>query len=77
MYSEYRKQRKRLASLHGVPVDKAEQAALFHDIAKFMEPTEMRKMIENSEEDKKLLSFHHELWHAAVGRIHSGGRIWR
>ena len=29
----------------------------------------MRKIIENSEEDRKLLSFHHELWHAAVGRI--------
>jgi predicted HD superfamily hydrolase involved in NAD metabolism len=60
---------KELAVRHRVPEDKAEQAALFHDIAKFMEPAEMRKLIENSGEDKRLLSFHHELWHAAAGRI--------
>jgi predicted HD superfamily hydrolase involved in NAD metabolism len=60
---------KEMAFRFGVAVDKAEQAALFHDIAKFMEPSEMRKMIEGSKEDKKLLSFHHELWHAATGCI--------
>ncbi|WP_252502887.1 bis(5'-nucleosyl)-tetraphosphatase (symmetrical) YqeK [Sporosarcina sp. Marseille-Q4943] len=60
---------KELASRYNVPVDKAEKAALFHDIAKFMEPADMRKLIEENGEDKRLLSFHHELWHAAAGRI--------
>ncbi|MFS0689804.1 bis(5'-nucleosyl)-tetraphosphatase (symmetrical) YqeK [Sporosarcina sp. 179-K 8C2 HS] len=60
---------KELALRYSVPVNKAEQAALFHDIAKFMEPADMRKLIEENGEDKRLLSFHHELWHAAAGRI--------
>lgn len=60
---------KELADRFGVPVDKAEQAALFHDIAKFMEPSDMRRLIEENAEDERLLSFHHELWHAAAGRI--------
>ena len=60
---------KELGVRFGVPAEKAEQAALFHDIAKFMEPSDMRRMIEENGEDSKLLSFHHELWHAAAGRI--------
>ena len=60
---------KEMALRYGVPADKAEQAALFHDIAKFMEPSEMRRLIEKNGEDNMLLSFHHELWHAAAGRI--------
>ncbi|MFC5604022.1 bis(5'-nucleosyl)-tetraphosphatase (symmetrical) YqeK [Sporosarcina koreensis] len=60
---------KELAARFGVPTDKAEQAALFHDIAKFMEPSDMRIMIEENDEDRRLLTFHHELWHAAAGRI--------
>lgn len=60
---------KEMASQFGVPVEKAEQAALFHDIAKFMEPSEMRRLIEENDEDARLLSFHHELWHAAAGCI--------
>ncbi|WP_432358495.1 bis(5'-nucleosyl)-tetraphosphatase (symmetrical) YqeK [Sporosarcina sp. UB5] len=60
---------KQLAVRFNVPVHKAEQAALFHDIAKFMEPSTMRKLIEEHEEDRRLLDFHHELWHAAAGRI--------
>ena len=60
---------KELAGRFGIPVDKAERAALFHDIAKFMEPSEMRRLIEDNDEDRRLLFFHHELWHAAAGRI--------
>lgn len=60
---------KEMATRYGVPTDKAEQAALFHDIAKFMEPSEMRRLIEENGEDARLLSFHHELWHAAAGCI--------
>ncbi|MCM3710827.1 bis(5'-nucleosyl)-tetraphosphatase (symmetrical) YqeK [Sporosarcina luteola] len=60
---------KELAGRFGVPACIAEQAALFHDIAKFMEPSEMRRLIEENGEDVKLFSFHHELWHAAAGRI--------
>lgn len=58
-----------LADRFGVPADQAEQAALFHDIAKFMEPSEMRRLIEENDEDCRLFSFHPELWHAAAGRI--------
>lgn len=48
---------KELASRFGVPADKAELAALFHDIAKFMEPSEMRMLIEENGEDTKLFHF--------------------
>ncbi|WOV88794.1 bis(5'-nucleosyl)-tetraphosphatase (symmetrical) YqeK [Sporosarcina oncorhynchi] len=62
---------KKLAEQYDVSVEKAELAALFHDIAKFMEPTQMREIIEREADptDVSVLGFHHELWHAAAGRL--------
>ena len=59
---------KKLADQYGVSVEKAELAALFHDIAKFMEPAQMREIIQREDDgkDQSLFDFHHELWHAAV-----------
>ena len=59
----------RLALIHGVSVDKAELAALFHDIAKCMDPTSLRLLMVENEVDERLFKFHHELWHAPVGAI--------
>ncbi|WP_339250673.1 bis(5'-nucleosyl)-tetraphosphatase (symmetrical) YqeK [Sporosarcina sp. FSL W8-0480] len=58
-----------LAARYGVSVEKAELAALLHDVAKSMEPADMRKLIEENGEDNRLLSFHHEIWHAAAGKV--------
>lgn len=48
---------------------KAEQAALFHDIAKCMDKVELRNILERENDDPRLLRFHHELWHGPVGAI--------
>src|SRR6185437_13243576 len=58
-----------LAERFEVPVMIVEQAALFHDIAKFMDKSELRQILEREKEDLRLLTFHHELWHAPVGAI--------
>ncbi|MDW0117413.1 bis(5'-nucleosyl)-tetraphosphatase (symmetrical) YqeK [Sporosarcina thermotolerans] len=58
-----------LAVRFGISVEKAELAALLHDVAKNMEPADMRKLIEENGEDSRLLDFHHEIWHAAAGKI--------
>ncbi|MFD1207036.1 MULTISPECIES: bis(5'-nucleosyl)-tetraphosphatase (symmetrical) YqeK [Sporosarcina] len=58
-----------LADRFGLSVEKAEKAALIHDIAKFMEPVKLRKKLEESEHDERLLHYHHELWHAPVGAM--------
>ena len=55
-----------LALLHGVSADKAELAALFHDIAKCMDPTSLRLLMIENKVDQRLFTFHHELWHAPV-----------
>ncbi|AMQ06057.1 bis(5'-nucleosyl)-tetraphosphatase (symmetrical) YqeK [Sporosarcina sp. FSL K6-1540] len=60
---------KRLAEKYRLPVIKAEQAALFHDIAKFMDKADLHHVLNTANEDSRLLSFHHELWHAPVGAI--------
>jgi predicted HD superfamily hydrolase involved in NAD metabolism len=58
-----------LAERFEISVKKAEQAALFHDIAKFMDKSELRQILEREKEDSRLFAFHHELWHAPVGAI--------
>ncbi|CAM3113631.1 bis(5'-nucleosyl)-tetraphosphatase (symmetrical) YqeK [Filibacter tadaridae] len=58
---------KMLAERYGVSIVKAEQAALFHDIAKFTDSDELRQVLVKEKEDPRLLSFHHELWHGPVG----------
>ena len=60
---------KRLAEKYQLPVVKAEQAALFHDIAKFMDKADLYHVLNVANKDSRLLSFHHELWHAPVGAI--------
>lgn len=59
----------KLAQKYGVSVAAAEQAALFHDIAKFMEKEALRLILVKENVDDCLLSFHHELWHGPVGAI--------
>ena len=60
---------KKLAERFAIPVEKAEQAALFHDIAKCMDKSELHQILEREKEDPRLFLFHHELWHAPVGAI--------
>jgi len=60
---------KRLAANYQLPVDKAELAALFHDVAKFMDKADLQHLLSTANEDSRLLSFHHELWHAPAGAI--------
>ncbi|REB09961.1 HD domain-containing protein [Sporosarcina sp. BI001-red] len=60
---------KSLARIHGDSIEAAETAALFHDIAKFMDPEEMRKLLIAHEENPLLFEFHKELWHAPAGAI--------
>lgn len=60
---------KKLAAKYGVPIDKAEKAALFHDIAKFTDKELLRTILIKEKIDKRLLSFHHELWHGPVGSV--------
>lgn len=58
---------KSLAEKYGVSVEDAEQAALFHDIAKCMEKETLRQLLRESGADQRLLHFHPELWHGPVG----------
>lgn len=58
-----------LAKNYQVSVAKAEQSALFHDIAKFMDKKSLRLIIMEENQDHRLLSFHHELWHGPVGAV--------
>ena len=60
---------KHLAQLHDVSADKAELAALFHDIAKCMDSTTLHSIMLENKVDERLFLFHHELWHASVGAI--------
>ncbi|MEK5069562.1 bis(5'-nucleosyl)-tetraphosphatase (symmetrical) YqeK [Sporosarcina sp. FSL K6-1508] len=60
---------KNLAATYQIPIVKAELAALFHDIAKFIGKSDQHLFLEKANEDSRLFSFHHELWHAPVGAI--------
>lgn len=60
---------KNLAQKYDVSVVAAEQAALYHDIAKFMDKEALRLILVKDNVDDRLLSFHHELWHGPVGAI--------
>lgn len=60
---------KELAKKYQVSVSKAEQSALFHDIAKFMDRKSLRLILEKENLDSRLLLFHHELWHGPVGAV--------
>ena len=58
-----------LASRYSVSSEQAEQAALFHDIAKYKDKEDLHLTIVEQNIDHRLLSFHHELWHASVGAV--------
>ncbi len=60
---------KLLAIKYEVSVEQAEQAALFHDIAKCMDKDNLRDSLVLGDADSRLISFHHELWHATVGAM--------
>lgn len=60
---------KLLAKKYEVSVEQAEQAALFHDIAKCMDKDNLRDSLVLADADSRLISFHHELWHASVGAM--------
>lgn len=58
-----------LAEKHAISVIDAEQAALYHDIAKNDAKQSLEEVLLRENVDKRYLSFHHELWHAPVGSI--------
>jgi len=58
-----------LAEKFAVSTIEAEQASLFHDIAKFTDKESLRIRIQDDHIDSRILLFHHELWHAPVGAI--------
>lgn len=60
---------KLLAIKYEVSVEQAEQAALFHDIAKCMDKDNLRESLVLGDADARLITFHHELWHATVGAM--------
>ncbi|HSU79957.1 MAG TPA: bis(5'-nucleosyl)-tetraphosphatase (symmetrical) YqeK [Candidatus Angelobacter sp.] len=63
---------KRLAVTYGSDPEKAEIAALLHDLAKYFDLEKMKDSVTaHSEIPKDLLHFHPELWHAPVGAAYA------
>lgn len=58
-----------LAKKYDVNETEAEQAALFHDIAKCMDRETLAKLLKEADADERLFQFHHELWHGPVGAM--------
>ncbi|OHX53547.1 phosphohydrolase [Planococcus salinarum] len=56
-----------LAIRFGVPQEKAQVAAILHDVAKFSDKEWMKSIMEKEAMDPLLLEYHSELWHAPVG----------
>lgn len=56
-----------LAEQYGADKEKAELAAILHDLAKYWPRDAMRLLIEESPIDNALLTYHLSLWHAPVG----------
>ncbi|WP_422123106.1 bis(5'-nucleosyl)-tetraphosphatase (symmetrical) YqeK [Planococcus sp. X10-3] len=56
-----------LAIRFGVAQEKAQVAAILHDVAKFSDREWMKSIIEKENMDPLLLEYHSELWHAPVG----------
>ncbi|MET1014106.1 MAG: bis(5'-nucleosyl)-tetraphosphatase (symmetrical) YqeK [Paenisporosarcina sp.] len=59
----------RLAKVYGESEEDAELAAILHDVVKFADRNWLKDQIVEHHMDERLLSFHHELWHAPVGAI--------
>lgn len=60
---------KQLAHTFHVPVAKVQDAALLHDVAKFIDKQVLYSKLVQGNGDERLLSFHHELWHGPVGAM--------
>jgi predicted HD superfamily hydrolase involved in NAD metabolism len=60
---------KRLAKIYGESEEDAELAAILHDVVKFADRSWLKEQIVEHHMDERLLSFHHELWHAPVGAV--------
>ncbi|MFC4411056.1 bis(5'-nucleosyl)-tetraphosphatase (symmetrical) YqeK [Chungangia koreensis] len=58
---------RRLAEHYGIPEDKAEVAAVFHDVVKFAEDDWLESVVLKSGVNPLVLTFHSELWHAPAG----------
>lgn len=56
-----------LAQKFDVPQDKAQIAAILHDVAKFSDREWMKSIIISKNMNPLLLEYHSELWHAPVG----------
>ncbi|MCJ1908751.1 bis(5'-nucleosyl)-tetraphosphatase (symmetrical) YqeK [Planococcus ruber] len=56
-----------LAQKFNVSEEKAQIAAILHDVAKFSDREWMKSIIEKQQMDPLLLEYHSELWHAPVG----------
>lgn len=56
-----------LAKRFNVPEEKAQVAAILHDVAKFSDRQWMQSVIISQKMDTLLLDYHAELWHAPVG----------
>ncbi|AQQ52946.1 bis(5'-nucleosyl)-tetraphosphatase (symmetrical) YqeK [Planococcus lenghuensis] len=61
-----------LAKEFGVSEEKANLAAILHDVAKFSDRDWMRSIIIKENMDPRLLDYHAELWHAPVGAYVAG-----
>src|SRR5699024_9836974 len=57
---------KKLARIHGINSEKLELRSPRHDYAKCEEKLTLKQYIIDSNLDKNLLNYHHELWHGPV-----------
>lgn len=60
---------KALAALNGIPIEKAETAALFHDIAKNMSAEDLKELLVSRGTGQEVLGYDKELWHAPAGAV--------
>jgi predicted HD superfamily hydrolase involved in NAD metabolism len=58
-----------LADRFGENKEKAETAALLHDVAKAMPKEELRRIVQSEGDPAAVLGFHHELWHGPAGAV--------
>ena len=58
-----------LADRFGEDKEKAETAALLHDVAKAMPKEDLKRIVESEGDPAAVLGFHHELWHGPAGAV--------
>src|SRR5699024_3526788 len=57
---------KKLEKIHGINVEKVELASALHDYTKCEDKLTLKQYIIDNNLYKKLLNYHHELWHGTV-----------